>query len=62
MVYDYIRKIHKKVSSFFHLFLKGFFFFKEQNDLIFSQAFDGQSGLVKAGSFYHLKEDDGIKE
>lgn len=37
-------------------------FFKEQNDLIFSQAFDGQSGLVKTGSFYHLKGDDGIKE
>ena len=51
MVYDYIRKIHTKVS-----------FFKEQNDLIFSQAFDGQSGLVKTGSFYYLKGDDGIKE
>lgn len=50
MVYDYIRKIHTKVS-----------FFKEQNDLIFSQAFDGQSGLMKTGSFYHLKGDDGIK-
>lgn len=37
-------------------------FFKEQNDLIFSQAFDGQSGLVKTGSFHHLKGDDGIKE
>lgn len=51
MVYDYIRKIHTKVP-----------FFKEQNDLIFSQAFDGQFGLVKTGSFYHLKGDDGIKE
>lgn len=46
----------------FPFIFKRFLFFKEQSDLIFSQAFDGQSGLVKAGSFYHLKGDDGIKE